>query len=73
LQYNFWIGFEFEKLESLYCYLEKTQDHSMRPIVMITIVIFCHDHDSYTIVVMITTVTRIHDSYSHDGYTIWSQ
>jgi len=25
LQYSFWIGFESEKVESLYWYLEKTQ------------------------------------------------
>jgi len=37
LQYNFWIGFQFEKLKSLYCYLEKTQSNSMRPIAVITI------------------------------------
>ena len=37
LQYSFWFGFESEKLESLYWYLEKTQGHSMRHTTMITI------------------------------------
>jgi len=37
LQHSFWFGFESEKLESLYWYLEKTQGHSMRPTVLITI------------------------------------
>ena len=27
MQYNFWIGFEFEKFKSFYCYLEKTQSN----------------------------------------------
>jgi len=36
LQYSFWFGFESEKLESLYWYLEDTQGHSMRPTSMIT-------------------------------------
>ena len=36
LQYNFWVGFESEKLKSLYWYLEETQSHSMRPTAMIT-------------------------------------
>jgi len=34
LRYNFWIG--FEKLKSLYWYLEKTQSNSMRPNATIT-------------------------------------
>jgi len=29
LQYSFWFGFESEKLESLYRFLEKTQGHSI--------------------------------------------
>jgi len=37
LQYNFWIGFEAEKLKSLYGYLEKSQSNSMGPTAMITI------------------------------------
>jgi len=36
-QYNFGFGFESEKFESSYWYLEKTQGHSMRPTAMITI------------------------------------
>jgi len=36
LQYSFWFGFESEKLNSLYWYLEKTQGHSVRPTAMIT-------------------------------------
>jgi len=36
LQYQFWIGFDFEELKSLYPYLEKTQRNSVRPTVMIT-------------------------------------
>jgi len=32
LQYSFWFGFESEKLESLYWYLEKTQGHSIGPL-----------------------------------------
>ena len=37
LAIEFWIGFEPEKLKSLYWYLEKTQCHSMRSTAMITI------------------------------------
>jgi len=37
LQYSFWFGFESEKLKSLYWYLERTQNNSMRPSAMITI------------------------------------
>ena len=34
----FWIGFDFEKLKSIYCYLEKTQrNRLMRPTAVITI------------------------------------
>jgi len=36
-QYNFWIGFEIEKVKSLYWCLEKTQSDCMRPTAMITI------------------------------------
>jgi len=35
--YSFWIGYEFEKLESLYWYVEKTKSHSMRPTAMIAV------------------------------------
>jgi len=37
VQYSFWFGFESEKLEALYWYLEETQGHSMRPTAIITI------------------------------------
>jgi len=36
-QYSFWLGFESEKLTSLYWYLEMTQGHTMRPTAMITV------------------------------------
>jgi len=35
-QYSFWIGFESEKVESLYWYLEQTPSNSVRPTAMIT-------------------------------------
>ena len=36
-QYSFWFGFETEKIQSLYWYLENAQGHSMRPTAMTTI------------------------------------